>query len=56
MSKYESVYDKHVIECTGKILLYTVWVLIILLLGIIGFVIFNAQKLKLSKEHWFLIQ
>ena len=53
VSEYEHVHDKHITECTCKNAQYIICMLCISLLGIIGFVIFNAIKLKLFKGHLF---
>ena len=53
LSEREHVCDKYVIECTCKVQWYTRCMIAISLLGIIGFAIFNARKLKLFKGHLF---
>ena len=41
------------IKCTCKIQWYTIYVLIISILGIVVFIILNASKLKLFRGHLF---
>ena len=53
LTKQEHVYYKCIIECTYKIQWYTICMVAISLLGMIAFVIFTAQKLKLFKDHLF---
>ena len=53
VTEYEHVYDKNVIECTCKIQLYTICMLVISLLGIIGLTVLNGRKLKLFKDYLF---
>ena len=49
----EYVYNKHVIEYTCKIPWYTIYLVMMSLLGIIGFISFNSRKLKLFKGNLF---
>ena len=49
----EHVADKHIIEGTCKTQWYTLCMLAILLLGSIGFFIFNGRNLKSFKGHLF---
>ena len=53
MREQNLINNKHVIEFTCKIQWYTICILAISLLGIMGFITFNARKLKLLKDHLF---
>ena len=50
-TEQEHFDDKCIIECTCKVQWYTLCLLAMSLLGIIGTVIFDARKLKLFKGH-----
>ena len=53
VTKQEHVSVIHVIEYTFKIQLYTICILNISILGIVIFIILNARKLTLFREHLF---
>ena len=53
VTKQEHFSTSHDIECTSKIQWFTICLLMISLLRIVIFVIFNVRKLTLFREHLF---